>query len=412
MRSESAKHSEYHTPNPHPLSHFSSLFTLHSSLLQSMTEILYIGLTQAFFAGLMIATKRNPHVADRILAAWLFLIAIEMVFALVNETYIELYQFVFIPFTYGPLLYLYVKFLTIESHTFKWQYWMHFIPFIAVFTTAIVFHGRPVMRLDNFFANDLFLSFRLIYGLSFFISITTYSIIAFVLISRHQKNIRNIYSSTSTRINLSWLKVVSISFYVTYVLVFIVGVYVIFKQELPYDPTIVSYFGLTLFAFAFSVYGIKQPEIFYGYYMEMKSSGILKKEPANGQSKYTRSGLKSQDADKYLNRLLKHMDEKKPYLDVDLTIHDLSDALKIPRHYLTQVINEKLNRNFYQFINEYRVEEVKRLLQDPDYRKYTFTTIAFEAGFNSKSSFNSVFKETVGMTPSQYKVKFLDNRLR
>ena len=368
-----------------------------------MTEILYIGLAQAFFAGLMIATKRNPQTADRILAGWLFLIAIEMVFALVNETYIQIYQFVFIPFTYGPLLYLYVKFLTIENHKFKWQHWLHFIPFIAVFTSAIVFHGRPVMKLDDFFANDPYLSFRLIYGLSFFISITTYSIVAFVLISRHQKNIRNIYSSTSTRITLSWLKVVSISFYVTYVLVFIVGVYVIFKQELPYNPTIVSYFGLTLFAFAISVYGIKQPEIFYGYYMEMKSSGILKKDTHEGQSKYTRSGLKSQDAEKYLNKLIKHMEENKPYLDIDLTIHDLSGALNIPRHYLTQIINEKLNRNFYQFINEYRVEEVKRLLQDPAYKKYTFTAIAFEAGFNSKSSFNSVFKETVGKTPSQYK---------
>ncbi len=97
------------------------------------------------------------------------------------------------------------------------------------------------------------------------------------------------------------------------------------------------------------------------------------------------------------------MEENKPYLDIDLTIHDLSGALNIPRHYLTQIINEKLNRNFYQFINEYRVEEVKRLLQDPAYKKYTFTAIAFEAGFNSKSSFNSVFKETVGKTPSQYK---------
>ena len=97
------------------------------------------------------------------------------------------------------------------------------------------------------------------------------------------------------------------------------------------------------------------------------------------------------------------MQEKKPYLDLELTIHDISQELKIPRHYLTQIINEKLNKNFYQFINEYRVEEVKRLLQDPAYKKYTFTAIAFEAGFNSKSSFNSVFKETVGKTPTEYR---------
>jgi AraC-like DNA-binding protein len=367
-------------------------------------EILYIGIAQSFFAGLMIGTKRNPTIADRILATWLFLIAIEMIFALVNETVLPLYEFVFIPFTYGPCLYLYVKFLTTENIKFKWQYWLHLIPFVAVFTTAIVFHGRPVIKLDNFFANDPFLSFRLIYGLSFFISITTYSIIAFVLIRRHERNMKELFSYTSARITLSWLKVISIGFYVTYVLVFIVGVYVIFKKELPYDPTIVSYFGLTFFAFAFSSYGIKQPGIFNELYAERKTK-TRKVEPIEPEIKYERSGLKDSDAEKYLGRLLKYMETKKPYLDVDLTIQDVAESLSIPRHYLTQVINEKLNKNFYQFINEYRVEEVKILLADKDYQKYTMTAIAFEAGFNSKSSFNSAFKEITGMTPSEYKEK-------
>ena len=369
-----------------------------------MNEILYIGITQSIFAGLMIATKRNPLIADRILATWLFLIALEMIFALVNETILPLYEFVFIPFTYGPLLYLYVKFLTTENIKFKWQYWLHLVPFIVVFISAIVLHGRPVIRLDNFFANDPFLSFRLIYGLSFFISITTYSIIAFVLIRRHERNVKELFSYTSARITLSWLKVISIGFYVTYVLVFIVGVYVIFKKELPYDPTLVSYFGLTFFAFAFSSFGIKQPGIFNELYAERKTI-IRKIELKETDIKYERSGLKEADAEKYLNKLLKHMEIKKPYLDVDLTIQDVAESLSIPRHYLTQVINEKLNKNFYQFINEYRVEEVKSLLKDMDYQKYTMTAIAFEAGFNSKSSFNNVFKEITGMTPTEFKEK-------
>jgi len=368
-----------------------------------LNEILYIGITQSFFAGLMIGTKRNPQIADRILATWLFLIAIEMIFALVNETVLPLYEFVFIPFTYGPLMYLYVKFLTTENIKFKWQYWLHLIPFIAVFTTAIVFHGRPVIKLDNFFANDPFLSFRLIYGLSFFISITTYSIITFVLIRRHERNVKELFSYTSARITLSWLKVISICFYVTYVLVFIVGVYVIFKKELPYDPTIVSYFGLTLFAFVFSSFGIKQPGIFNELYDERKTK-TRKIELQEPEAKYERSGLKDSDAEKYLTRLLKFMDTKKPYLDVDLTIQDVAETLNIPRHYLTQVINEKLNKNFYQFINEYRVEEVKNLLDNKDFEKFTMTAISFEAGFNSKSAFNSAFKEITGMTPTEYKI--------
>jgi AraC-like DNA-binding protein/uncharacterized Tic20 family protein len=373
-----------------------------------MDQILYIGITQSFFAGLMIATKRNPQVADRIMAAWLFLIGIEMGFAIINKSIIPLYEYVFIPFTYGPLLYLYVKFQTVENIHFKWNNILHFLPFLAIFITAIIFRGRPVMRLENFWDKDPFLSFRLIYGLSFFISITTYSTIAFVLINRHQRNIRNLVSYTSERITLGWLLVVSISFYLTYVAVFILGVYVIFAKDQTYDPTLPSYFGLTFFAFAFSFYGYKQPGIFSEIRIESKVPRKEKLQEEDVDPKYEKSGLKNKDARKYLDQLLKYMEEKKPYLDVDLAIHDISDELEIPRHYLTQVINGMMGKNFYTFINEYRIEEVKKLLANTDYSKYTLTAIAYEAGFNSKSSFNSVFKKATGMTPSQFKDVHLD----
>jgi AraC-like DNA-binding protein len=351
----------------------------------------------------MIATKRNPQVADRILAAWLFLIAIEMGFAIVNTNIIPLYEFVFIPFTYGTLLYLYIKFQTIENLKFRWEYALHFIPFLAVFITAIVFRGRPVMRLDNFWDTDPFLSFRLIYGLSFFISITTYSTVAFIQIHRHQKNIQNLASYTSGKITLSWLLVISISFYLTYIAVFILGVYIIFAKDPTYDPTLPSYFGLTFFAFAFSFYGFKQPGIFYEILTDQKSHKKGARKAPDPELKYERSGLKEKDAQRYLQKGLKFMEEEKPYLDGDLTIHDISLELNIPRHYLTQVINGLLGKNFYTFINEYRLEEVKKLLVDENYSKYTLSSTAYKAGFNSKSSFNSVFKNSTGMTPSQFK---------
>ena len=256
-----------------------------------MDAILYIGITQSFFAGLMIATKRNPQVADRLMAAWLFLIAIEMGFAIVNKSIIPLYEYVFIPFTYGPLMYLYIKFQTTENARFKWSYILHFLPFLAIFVSAIVFRGRPVMQLDNFWDTDPFLSFRLIYGLSFFISITTYSVIAFILINRHQRNIRNLVSYTSERITLSWLLVVSISFYVTYVAVFIFGVYVIFAKDPTYDPTLPSYFGLTFFAFAFSFYGFKQPGIFKEILTDNKPHRKDSIVETVVDAKYEKSGL-------------------------------------------------------------------------------------------------------------------------
>ena len=97
------------------------------------------------------------------------------------------------------------------------------------------------------------------------------------------------------------------------------------------------------------------------------------------------------------------MVEKKPYLNPDLNLPELAGELNIPSHYLSQVINKNIGQNFFDFINRYRIEEVKSKIMDPNYHKYSVLGIAFEAGFNSKSAFNRVFKNSTGQTPTQFK---------
>jgi YesN/AraC family two-component response regulator len=96
------------------------------------------------------------------------------------------------------------------------------------------------------------------------------------------------------------------------------------------------------------------------------------------------------------------MQESKPYLRNELTLQELAKKLKIPRHYLSQIINDRLNQNFYTFINEYRVNEAKSLLLDPRFRHYSILAVALDSGFNSKATFNAVFKKQCGMTPSEF----------
>lgn len=359
--------------------------------------VLYIGIVQSFFAGLMIATKRPKLLSDKVMAAWLFLICLEMLFSLGKEYYNQLLAFTFIPFTYGPLMYLYVKFLIEERPRFRWRYWLHFIPFLIFFVLTFVYRQRQVIVLHDFFHRDQYFVLRMVYGISFITSITVYSIMSFVLIGRHQQHIRDLYSFTSQRITLNWLKIVSISFSVIYLSMFIAGALNILGISETYDPLIFSYAGLTLFVFAFSIYGYKQQEI-YDYYMGRNGN-------SKAEARYERSGLKESDAQKYLEQLLEYMEQEKPHLNGELSIHDLSRALNISRHHLTQVINEKLNKNFYTFVNEYRVREVISKMKDPAYRNYTLLAIAFESGFNSKSSFNTIFKSATGMTPSMYREK-------
>ena len=228
-------------------------------------------------------------------------------------------------------------------------------------------------------------------------------------IKKFQKKLGDIYSFTSDKITLNWLKGVSISFSVTYLAMFIAGAFNIFNRTSSPDPLLFSYIGLTLFAFAFSIYGYKQPQIYkhYGIGEETGPSpernGNAKNDQGNG--KYQRSGLKKAEADRYLKQLLRIMEEEKPYLNGELSINDLTMRMNIPRHYLTQILNEKLGKNFYTFVNEYRVKEVIRLMNDPRYRHFTLLALGFEAGFNAKSSFNSIFKNFTGMTPSEYREK-------
>ena len=119
-------------------------------------------------------------------------------------------------------------------------------------------------------------------------------------------------------------------------------------------------------------------------------------------AKYKRSGLGENEMQRILRLLLKYMEEYKPYLKNNLTIYDLSEEINIPKHYISQVINEKLHKNFYTFINEYKVKEFKKRLLDPQNSNFTILSIAFESGFNSKTGFNTIFKKIEKLTPSEY----------
>lgn len=366
----------------------------------NIEPVLYIGISQSFFAGLLISTKKPYTTANRLMAAWLFMICIEMIFALINSNVIEMYSFPFISFTYGPLLYLYVKYMTNPERKFNWFELLHFIPFISFFTVSVIFRSEPLVRdLRGFFRPDKLMALRIVYSVTFFLSITLYSTLSFIEIRRHQENLKNLVSFTSQRITLNWLKILSFSFYLVFIILFILGGLNMIGNIIPFDPYFVIFGFIALFSAVYSFYGIKQPVIFGEVFQQDKN--IERKET----EKYSRSGLKDTQAEKYLGKLLSYMETNKPFLDGDLTIHDLSTRTGIARHHITQVLNEKHKRNFFTFINEYRVKEVMERFSDPKFNNYTILAIAMDAGFNSKTTFNSFFKSQTGQTPSEYRVK-------
>lgn len=366
-----------------------------------MEAILYIGISQTLFAGILIAVKRPRMLANQILAAWLLIIGLEMIIVLINQTLIDLYHIKILPYTYGPLLLLYAKWMTREKPQFDPRYLWHFSPFFIFLIASLVFIDEQVMSgTEGFLVVDRFIPFRIVYGVTFFVSITAYSVATFVEINRHQRRLKQLVSYSSGKITLKWLLGLSITFYTGYVVMFIFGGVDILTGFMPFDPYEISFIGLTILTFLFGVFGFHQPSIFEEV-VKVHDKEIPQKED-NGTKKYQRSGLKKKDVKRYIKMIEEHMVNAKPYLDRELTIFNLSDQLQIPRHFLSEVINEHMGKNFYNLVNDYRVEEVKKRLEDPRFKHLTILAVAYDSGFNAKSSFNTIFKEKSGMTPSEY----------
>jgi AraC-like DNA-binding protein len=148
---------------------------------------------------------------------------------------------------------------------------------------------------------------------------------------------------------------------------------------------------LSLSIFALGYKGILQREIFYPDLIT----------PATPQEPQLQRPEKPNQ--ELVDKLTRFMEDKKPYLDAELSLSSLSKQIGVNRNQLSQLINVGVGENFYDFINKYRVEEVKRLMVDPQKQNYNLLGMALEAGFKSKSTFNLIFKRFTGLTPTEYK---------
>jgi AraC-like DNA-binding protein len=97
------------------------------------------------------------------------------------------------------------------------------------------------------------------------------------------------------------------------------------------------------------------------------------------------------------------METDKPFIYSSLKLNQLAKMIGTTPNSLSQVINEESEQNFYDFINGYRIDEAKKMIRDPANAQVTLLSIAYDAGFNSKSAFNAAFKKYTGMTPSQFR---------
>jgi len=351
-----------------------------------------------FIAVAMILFKKGGKLARYLISALFTLHSIDMVYRFIyaSKSHILFPHLAFldvaIPFAYGPLEYLYVKIFTQQDKSFKPEYFLHFIPFIFYLGVNLDFYLLPMeYKLDSLLhpGSPVGPDIHLIAHHVKILHVALYQLLAIRLLNRYQRNIKTMYSSIE-KINLQWMR------RLLYTLLFIgilhyvlILVFSLFSTDFYSGALEIIHLLMAAVIFIFGYGALFQPEIFLECW---------KTAP---RGKYRKSGLDSQMKQKYLDKLQAHMKIKQPFLDSELTLSKLAETLGIPANHLSQVINEKLHMNFYEFINRYRLEAAKKLMVHEKPR--TILEIAFEVGFNSKSAFNSVFKKYLKKTPSGFR---------
>ena len=300
-------------------------------------------------------------------------------------------------FLLGPLAYFYVRACTQKDFQFRPILWLHFLPFLLDVCYNVPFFimngSEKLAAYEDFVQNGtlysppIFNLIKTIHGLIYF-GLSLY------LIQQYRKYLPNAASSIDKGFH-RWLMF----------FIFIVAFPIlasIFYVATAYDRsyTILTWLiGVVAFFISMDTVILLKPELFqtFPHQMPLPESTEVQKQ------KYESSKLQDDKKDQYLKKLKAFIELEKPFQSPDLTLTQLSEKVKIPPHYLSQVINEKLDTSFLDFINSYRVKAAQEMLVDPKFSHYTIIAAAYEAGFSAKSTFYAVFKKHTGMTPSQYR---------
>lgn len=305
----------------------------------------------------------------------------------------------YLPLLYGPLIFLFAR-QSLLNKKFRPADFLHFLPFIllvAGLVMVVVFSAYNPYS-GFFYRRDTGMALQLI-------SLIAYHGLAIQCWNDYRKSLKAYFSDTQ-RLQMSWIRqFIFASFIVCSVIA--IAVYLIYihhPQSLPYRQLFAV---LAVFIYWISYTALTKPSVFSvirGFGNEQAELLFLPKMTVHRpEKKYSNSGLSEEDKANILSALQKTMTEQKPYLNPDLTINDLAAMIKCNRHHLSQVMNESLQQSFYDYINQYRVDEARQMLADPLKEEFKIASIAYDAGFNSLSTFNDVFKKITGTTPSAYK---------
>ncbi|MDR6940361.1 helix-turn-helix domain-containing protein [Mucilaginibacter pocheonensis] len=342
------------------------------------------------------------NIANRWFSLFLFSVGCSLLNVIIYEakaerSYTQLIAFNELSrFAMAPALYLSILHFTSPHKAFKRQEYLHFIPFLLFFCFM-----APVafMAGGSTWGNTRVLPpiINTIMAFTMFVSIKgqmlIYWILAWRKLKQHEKNIRVINSNTG-EVSLNWLKylLLGIAFMLA---IWYVSIFLQLGFMRIYAP--IGYLAGSLFIFYFL---LAQKEIYPFDEPDLEDISTIIKEKSENNA--VRKRVPDERSNELKNKLEHLMQNEKLYLDNELSLPQLAREMAVSTHELSYLLNENFGINFFQFVNKYRVEEVKRLMLSEKHRHLNILGIAFSAGFNSKTTFNTTFKKETGIAPSQF----------
>ena len=381
-----------------------------------MDLIFLIGAVQALFLALIAFWKKERRTGDIMLAIWIAFMGLHLL-----NHYLSTTGFLFdhphllnigicFPMLEGPLMYWYVQVMVNETGRFRTKYLLHTIPFLTytIYFFFDFYFLSAEQKLTYYHSNILSPHgiFKLMYILNVSIG-PIYVIWSIWLLSNFKRSLANKFSYTE-KISLDWLKFILWGLGLVWITVIITSFFDLFPTPEEGNPTAdIIYLSVVIAVFVIGVYGIKQQAILKSIPgSDFKSVSAQRKKSVNELNNELRDADVDPDTEKKLTSLIKYMENEKPYLNPELNIGELANSLNMHSHQLSKFINNSLSKNFFEFVNEFRIQEFKRNVTDPKNRHISILGIAIDAGFNSKASFNRIFKNSTGQTPSQFRDNF------
>jgi AraC-like DNA-binding protein len=372
-----------------------------------VSAIIISGISIAIFLLTFVLGKKNKLPADKFLVAYLLFFIVSQIYFFAEST--GMFQFSSLMilgrgfFLLGaPLFFYYVYTLTQKQPISLRLYIFTLLPYASYIIVFIYYYLQVFGKGDVTIENGLLYidgKTSLIWTFFIVLFILTdpfYLLWFYILLRSYRKRVLDSLSSTE-QVNLNWLNIL---FYIWAASAFVLVPFAFLSigHSLISPAFLGSLTQLANVAFIFiaGYYGFKQTTVF----SEKPNTPFA--DDTIAENKYQRSGLTKEQAAIYREQLIALMTDKKLYLNSELNSAELAREAGISVNYLSQVLNQELHQNFFDFVNSHRVIAVQEKMRDPRFQHLTLLAIALESGFNSKTSFNTVFKKFTNQTPSQY----------